>query len=118
MYLTMREEVVTCEPRKVDKKSREALFLNKFGGRLSVRTVQNFVHKYTLGLGLGKATPHTFRHTFATHMLEGGADLRTIQEFLGHESLSTTQKYTHVNLKRLQEIYGKAHPRAKNSRGN
>ena len=91
----------------------EALFLNRFGARLSPRGIQNAVRKWALSVGLGRTTPHTFRHSFATHMLEQGADLRTIQELLGHASLSTTQKYTHVTLRQLREVYQKAHPRAR-----
>jgi integrase/recombinase XerC len=89
------------------------MFLNKLGGRLGVRGIRRVVDKYSRVKMLpGKVTPHTLRHTFATHMLESGADIRAIQEMLGHESLSTTQKYTHLNMDSLMEIYDKAHPRA------
>jgi integrase/recombinase XerC len=95
-------------------KDVDALFLNNRGGRLGARSIRRVVDKYVKETGLqGKATPHTLRHTFATHLLAGGADLRSIQEMLGHASLSTTQKYTHVNLDKLMEVYDKAHPRAK-----
>lgn len=90
--------------------------LNARGGRLTGRSVARIVDKYLIKLStMKKVSPHTLRHTFATHLLEGGADLRAIQELLGHVSLSTTQKYTHVSIDRLMEVYDKAHPRAHQS---
>lgn len=90
----------------------EPVFLNNRGGRLSSRSVSTIVKKYVTETGLvSGVTPHSFRHTFATHLLDGGADLRSVQEMLGHVSLSTTQKYTHVTLDKLMSVYDKAHPR-------
>jgi integrase/recombinase XerC len=90
------------------------VFVNKKGARISTRTVARILNKMVIMSGLNKkVSPHVLRHTFATHMMEAGADLRAIQEFLGHESLSTTQKYTSVSVGRLLEVYDNAHPKAR-----
>jgi len=90
-----------------------ALFLNRNGTRLSDRGLRRLVHKYVMLTSARRGvSPHALRHTFATHMLEGGADLRVVQELLGHARLGTTQIYTHVTRSRLKEIYDQAHPRA------
>jgi integrase/recombinase XerC len=93
--------------------SKPALFLNKNGTRLSARSVGRLLEKYLARAGLDPRTsPHTLRHSFATHLLDGGADIRGVQELLGHKSLGTTQIYTHVTTQRLRESYHRAHPRA------
>ncbi len=98
----------------VPPKDDDAVFLNHRGGRLSDRSVRRIIDRYSAEAGLAIGVhPHTLRHTFATHLLERGADLRTIQELLGHSSLATTQKYTHVDVERLLSTYRQSHPRAK-----
>ena len=107
-YLAKRQQ-----HHKPDDTPEQALFVNKSGQRLSTRSVRRKLDKYLAQANLDPSiSPHTLRHTFATHMLNRGADLRSVQELLGHRSLSTTQIYTHLTTGRLKEVYDKAHPRS------
>ncbi|MFC1668609.1 tyrosine recombinase XerC [Chlamydiota bacterium] len=108
-YLQCPEWMKSIYPDKENK----PIFLNKYGNRLSARSVERILEKYRKKSMLKKTvTPHTLRHSFATHLLDRGADMRSVQELLGHASLSTTQIYTHLTTERLKKVYTKAHPRA------
>ena len=108
--LELRENVWLLEGKK---DARSPVFLNKNGGPITPRSIERMMKKYVLFCGLNaELTPHSLRHSFATHLLDAGADLRSVQELLGHASLSTTQIYTHVSVERLKEVYQLAHPRA------
>lgn len=123
-----KERIVLVGPKAVDalgryissgrarlarERSLSAVFLSRLGGRLSTNAVRNAVAKYVAAVSASRGvTPHVLRHSFATHMLEGGADLRAVQELLGHVDLSSTQIYTHLGTARLKQIHSKSHPRA------
>ena len=105
-------------PKLLSKKGSNALFVNRYGGRLPERRVQRILEKYTILAGIDKRVhPHMLRHTFATHLLDGGADLRVVQELLGHADLSSTQIYTHVTKSQAKKVYLSAHPMAR-QKGN
>ena len=105
----------SARPKLHGKKEKtRALFIGRLGGRLTDRSIERIMIKYSGAAGITKiVTPHSLRHSFATHLLERGADLRSVQELLGHSSLSTTQVYTHITKERLRTVYNKAHPRAR-----
>jgi integrase/recombinase XerC len=106
-------------PILLGNRKTNAVFLNRFGGRLSERSVQRILQEYANQIGLDRRVhPHMLRHTFATHLLDGGADLRVVQELLGHASLSSTQIYTHVSKTQARKVYLAAHPLAREGKGN
>ena len=111
VYLEARDEL-----RRATGGDRQALFLSPRGRRLTPRSVQRRIHGLYRGAGVEGQRVHSLRHTFATHLMDAGADLRSVQELLGHASLSTTQVYTHTSVERLKDVYRKAHPRAGMSR--
>jgi site-specific recombinase XerD len=115
-YLEVRNRLVYSNAKEKYRLT-DYLFLNKSGSRLSSRSIRNIVKKYARSSATGKnITPHSIRHSFATHLLQEGAGIREIQELLGHENISTTQIYSHLNIKKLKEDYKKFHPRAEGKR--
>ena len=108
-YLTRERNALASS-----KKSCNSLLLNSRGARLSRQSIWEVINKIALQNNLAELTPHTLRHAFATHLLEGGADVRVVQELLGHSSVNTTQIYTHITVERLREVFAETHPRARN----
>ena len=114
IYFVQRDELLRNRLQQGKKVDRDAVFLNGRGSRLTTRSVERLIAAYGCKAGIDKpVTPHVLRHSFATHLLEMGADMRSVQELLGHASLSTTQKYTHLDMIHLMRVYDKAHPKAK-----
>lgn len=112
-YLSLRERHLRGGASSPDPDAQKALFINHRGKRITDRGVRFVLASYLRAANFGKrVTPHTFRHSFATHLLDRGADIRAVQELLGHSSLTTTQVYTHVGLERLKKVYRRAHPHA------
>lgn len=110
-WLGHRNQLIRDRASRGRQVERDALFLNGRGSRLTARSVERMVKSYAERAGISQTvTPHALRHSFATHLLEMGADLRSVQELLGHSSLASTQRYTHLNLDHLSEVYDKAHP--------
>jgi integrase/recombinase XerC len=114
VYLPWRQQLLATLKKSISTKGTPALLINQRGGRLTTRSVGRIIKRIAVAKGLSpEVHPHTLRHAFGTHMLEEGADLRAIQELLGHERLATTQRYTQLSVKHVMNVYDQTHPRAK-----